>query len=161
MKGTLFLSIVLIVVLLESCSTSEKTAKRETKNYTIVKKFINEVNLDIEKNVSWVNLMPGSQPKFHISGKLSLLKGDDYELENTKLKYIKIYQSGKELYFIMPKVIEDLNGNVKNLTYSTLKGLNIDKTLNTEYPVVFEFIFKEGKEELKYRVNNILVEEVH
>ena len=68
---------------------------------------------------------------------------------------------GKELYFIMPKIIEDLNGNVKNLTYSTLKGLNIDKTLNTEYPVVFEFIFKEGKEELKYRVNNILVEEVH
>ena len=161
MKRILLFSIVLLVILLVSCSTSDETTKRETDNYTIVKKFANEVNLDIEKNVSWVNHMPGTQPKFHVSGKMSLLKGDNYNNEDTQLKYIKIYQSGEELYFIMPKVIEDLDGDIKNLTYSTIKGLTINKTLDTKVPVVFEFIFNEGKEELKYRVNDGMVDEVH
>lgn len=161
MKKILLFTFVLLVIMLEACSTPEETTKRETETYKVVKKFVNEVNLDIEKNVSWVNLMPGTQPKFHVSGKISLLKSDKYDFASLQLKYIKIYQSGKELYFIMPKIIEDIEGEMKHLTYSTLKGLDIDKTLDTNTPVVFEFIFNEGKEELKYRVNDVMVEEVH
>jgi hypothetical protein len=161
MKQMQLLYLVLLALLLFSCSTPKETTKIDTETIDVVKKFVNEVNLEIEKNVSWVNLMPGSEPKFHISGKLSLLNGDDYENETTQLKYIKVYQSGEELYYIMPKVIEELDGTVKKLTFSTIKGLNISKTLDTKSPVVFEFLFYDGKDELKYRENNVIVEEVH
>jgi hypothetical protein len=161
MKQMPLLYLVLLSLFLFACSTPKETTKRDIKNYDVVKKFVNEVNLKIEKNISWVNLMPGSEPKFHISGKLSLLISDDYENETTQLKFIKVYQSGEELYYIMPKVIEELEGPIKKLTFSTIKGLNISKTLDTKNPVVFEFLFYDGKDELKYRVNNVIVEEVH
>ena len=73
------ISFIMLVILLFSigCSSSEETTKRNMDNYKVVKKFVNKVNLDVEKNVSWINLMPGSTPKFHVSGKLTLLKSED------------------------------------------------------------------------------------
>ncbi|MCB0750582.1 MAG: hypothetical protein KDC52_03825, partial [Ignavibacteriae bacterium] len=65
--------IILGIISLASCSTTEVT-KTEKPVQKIVKKYSNEVELDIEKTVSWVNLMPGSSPKFHVSGKFKLLK---------------------------------------------------------------------------------------
>lgn len=160
MKLLFSIGAFLTLIMIFGCSSSEESTKRSTENYKEVKKFRNEVKLNIDKNISWVNLMPGSQPKFHVTGKLSLLVDDNYNYQNTELKYIKIYQSGEELYFIMPKVIQDISDSVKNFTYSTIKGLSINKNLDTKKPVIFELIFLEGKEELKYRINNVIVEEV-
>lgn len=156
-----FIYYILLSLIVISCSASKKTSERETVNKKVVKKFVNEVKLDVGKNVSWVNLMPGAEPKFHVSGKITLIKNDNYNIETTHLKYIKIYQTGEELYFIMPKVIENFNGENNNITYSTIKGLNINKDLNTKIPVILELIFIDNKEELKYRVTNVMVEEVH
>lgn len=162
MKDLLFISMFLIFGILIGCSTTEESTKKTEENKTrVVKKFVNDVNLEIDKNVSWVNLMPGAEPKFHVSGMISLLDGDNYNNKTTELKFIKIYQSGEELYFLMPKVIEDSEEGTKNLTYSTIKGLSINKNLDTKKPVMIEYIFKDGKDELKYRVNNLMVEEVH
>lgn len=160
MKNLIF-DLLLIAIFIVGCAVTEETTKKVEEKSEVVEKIVNEVNLEIEKTFSWVNLMPGSTPKFHISGKITLLKGDNYENNSTKLKFIKVYQSGKELYFIMPKVIEELSGNVKKITYSTVKGLSINKELKTKKPVEFEFLFKDGKEELLYREDNIIVEEVH
>ena len=43
--------------------------------------------------------------------------------------------------------------------YSTIKGLSVKKQLNSKEPIVLELIFLDNKEELKYRINDILVEE--
>ncbi|MCB9210772.1 MAG: hypothetical protein H6609_15510 [Ignavibacteriales bacterium] len=157
----LFVSIVCVMYLVSCSSSEESTKKVEETNTRIVKKFRNDVNLNIQKNASWVNLMPGTQPKFHVTGKLDLLEGENYDPLKTELKFIKIYQNEEELYYIMPKVIEEISGDTKILTFSTLKGLSINKNLDTKNPVVFEFIFKQDNNELKYRDNNVLVEEVH
>ena len=93
MKIKLLVIASIITLFSIGCSSSEETTKRDVENYKTVKKFVNQVNLDVEKNVSWVNLMPGSSPKFHVSGKLSLLQSDNYNLEETELKYIKIFQN--------------------------------------------------------------------
>jgi hypothetical protein len=161
MKKVIAFIFSMMVIFQIGCSSSEEATKKieETKREP-VRKFVNDVNLDIEKNVSWVNLMPGTEPKFHVSGKLSLLQGEDYNSESTILKYIKIYQNGEELYYIMPKVIVDEVEGAKTFTYSTIKGLSINKNLNTKEPVLFELIFMDGKEELKYKIDNVNVEEV-
>jgi len=160
MKNLITILSAILLIGMFGCSSSEETTKKEeTTTRDVVKKFVNDVNLDIEKNVSWVNKMPGTEPKFHVSGKVSLLEGEDYSTESTKLKYIKIYQEGEELYFIMPKVVEDFKDGVKSIVYSTIKGLSINKNLDTKNAVLFELIFKDGKEELKYKIGNVVVEE--
>jgi len=157
-----FLLLIGISLAVISCSTTENVTKKISKDTTTeIVKIVDDVNLELDKNICWVNLMPGSQPKFHISGKISLLKGDDYDNESTTLKFVKVYQANKELYYIMPKVIDSVEGEKVNMTYSTIKGLSINKELNTKKPVIFELIFQDGKDELKYRVENIMVEEVH
>ena len=158
MKSKILYLVLIIIVF--GCSSTEKTVKRDVENYDQVRKFKNELNLDIVESVSWVNLMPGTSPKFHVSGKLTLLKGENYSNDTTELKYIKIYQSGEELYYIMPKVIKNKEGDVNTFTYSTIKGLSIKDQLKTKEPVVFELIFLDNKEELKFRINDVQVEEV-
>lgn len=155
-----FVFFITLITFLAACSTSEESAKRNTENYSEVKKFTNEVNLDVGKNVSWINSMPGSQPKFHVSGKVKLLHGDDYDPTEMELKYIKIYQGTNELYYIIPKVIDRLENEVKNFTFSTIKGLSINDKLDREKPVMFELIFMLDKSEYKYRINNVIIEEV-
>lgn len=155
-----FVFLITLISLFAACSASEESAKRNSENYSEVKKFTNEVNLDVGKNVSWINSMPGSQPKFHVSGKVNLLHGNDYDPNEMDLMYIKIYQGAEELYYIIPKVIDRLENEVKSFTFSTIKGLSINEKLDREKPVMFELIFMQDKSEYKYRINNVTIEEV-
>ena len=150
--------IVFILIIFVGCSASDETV-RNTENYDKVLKFENEVNLEIDKNICWVNVMPGTTPKFHVSGRLSLSPGDNYS-DDTQLKYIRIFQSGSEIYYIMPKVIVSNDKELKNITYSTIKGLSVSQNLDTQKPVMLELVFIDKKEEFRYRINNVNVEKV-
>ncbi|MEE9432545.1 MAG: hypothetical protein V3V16_15975, partial [Melioribacteraceae bacterium] len=123
--------------------------------------LIKDVNLNVEKTISWVNLMPGSKPKFHISGKFNLLKSDDYNIENMKLKYVKVYQSDKEVYFVKPKVRVEDKGDIKQIMFSTLRGLSINKKLNTKQNVMFEFIFNDTSNDFIYQIKDVELQEVY
>lgn len=161
MKNNIIFLIIVSIVIAGCASTEKVTKKTVEKKETKKVEVTEDVNLELDKNICWVNLMPGSDSKFHISGKVILLKGEDYDNNSAILKFVKVLQGNKELYYIMPKVINSVEGENVNITYSTIKGLSINDELNTKKPVDFELIFNEGKEELKYRINNILVEEVH
>ena len=162
MKSLKFITSVLLLVMVYSCSTTDETTKKnEKKVETEATENLSELNLHIEKNVSWVNLMPGSDPKFHVSGKLALLKGDAYDNESTVLKYIKIYQAGKEMYFIKPKIREEYQSEIKSFLYSTIRGLSINPDLKIKNSVDFDFIFSDGDEKFTYAVTNVMIEEAH
>lgn len=150
-----------ITFLVWNCSSS-KIEKDETEIKVLPKvELVRDVNLLVEKTISWVNLMPGSKPKFHISGKVTLGIGDGYNLEDTRLKFVKVFQSGKEVYFVKPKVrVENKSDSVK-IMFSTLRGLSINEELNTKKNVMFEFIFNDGKEDYIYQINNVELQEVH
>lgn len=147
------------IIFIVGCASSGDSVKQNTENDNIIEKFVNEVNLKSDKNICWVNVMPGSTPKFHVSGKITLLPGNDYS-ENTQLKYIRIFQSGSEIYYIMPKVVEQNENNLRDITYSTIRGLSVSQNLNTDKPVIMELVFVDDKEEFRYRINNINVEKV-
>jgi hypothetical protein len=157
--GKVFIAFV-IAVLLWSCSTTKVETTKKTEK-VLTKQLVHDVNLFVEKNVSWVNLMPGAKPKFHISGKISLLKGKNYNIKSTTLKFIKVFQNGKEIYFIKPKIREEIKDNEKNYLFSTISGLSIVKELDTKKKVDFEFIFMDGKKDLIYQIKNVELQEVH
>lgn len=154
----LFISILIIV----SCSTSKETTNKIEKKVE-VENIDNYSPLDIkvEKNVCWLNLMPGADPKFHVSGKLSLLKSESYDNNNMFMQYIKVYQAGEEIYFIKPKVRDEFISSVKKISYSTIRGLTVNEKLNTAKPITIEFFFSDGDNSFTYTTRNITVEEVH
>ncbi|MFZ1290629.1 MAG: hypothetical protein WAR79_11100 [Melioribacteraceae bacterium] len=144
-----------------SCSTTDSVKmEKEKVEEKIITKKINDIVLNIEKTVSWVNLMPGSDSKFHISGKFSIQQNDDYKFEKVELKYVKIYQDEKELYFIQPKIIQTIEKSSKEIIYSTLQGLSVNKDFNKKKNITLELIFNSDGNELKYYIENINVEEV-
>jgi hypothetical protein len=159
-KYKILLILISFFIFSNGCSTSTETVKREIEKKDIVNKYVNEVNLELGENIAWINKMPGTQPKFHVSGKIKLLENSNYEVSKTNLKFIKIYQSGKEIFYIIPKVVEKIIDDKKEFTYSTIKGLNVVQDLILEKPIRFELIFIQGKNEMKYYIKGIKVEEV-
>ena len=160
MKLKNILYFTFISLLLWNCSTKE-IIKEEVEIVLPKTELVKEVNLTVEKNISWVNLMPGSKSKFHISGKFKLFKSDDYSIENIKLKYVKVYQSGKEVYFVKPKVRVEDKGDIKQIMFSTLRGLSINKELNTKQNVMFEFIFNDATSDFIYQIKDVELQEVY
>lgn len=152
--------IVFLTVVLSACSTTKEVSEKKLPESEMVESVKNDVNLEIEKSVSWVNLMPGSRPKFHISGSVALLQSDDYDYEITELKLVKVYQGGKEIYYIKPKVMERPGEKLKNIIYSTITGLSVNRDLDLKKPVDFEMVFDENGEELIYMIKGINVDEV-
>ncbi len=160
MKKNKIVYFLFTLLLLSSCSTTKVVKIPGTKKLE-KKKLLHEVNLNVEKNIGWINLMPGAEPKFHISGSVGLLKGNNYNLETTELKYIKVFQSGKELYFIKPKIRVEEKKDLKKYLYSTISGLSLVKDLNPNKKLELEFIFKDGSKEFIYQINNVEFQEVH
>ncbi len=162
MKIKNYVGFLFIILLTFNCSAPEKTTKNIDKQKKVdIENTSSELNIKIDKNVSWVNLMPGSEPKFHISGKLSLLKGENYNNEKTTLKYVKIFQSGKEIYFVQPKVREEFSNSIKNFSYSTIRGLSINQDLKIDKPIDMEYIFSDPNGKFTHTVKNINIEEAH
>lgn len=161
MKTKNVLYLLVLLFLLWNCSTT-KIEKGESVVKELPKtELIKDVNLNVEKTISWVNLMPGSKPKFHISGKVNLLKGSGYKLWNTNLKYVKVFQKGKEFYFIKPKVRVETKNDSSKILFSTLRGLSINQDLNTKQNVMFELIFNNGSYDLMYQIKDVELQEVH
>ncbi|MBK7106339.1 MAG: hypothetical protein IPH62_13750 [Ignavibacteriae bacterium] len=164
MKTNIITKIFLLVTILFyiSCSSSEVTKiQKKESGINIISKKMNDIDLNIEKTVSWVNLMPGSDSKFHVSGKFIIPQNNKIKIEDIELKFIKVYQEESELYFIQPKTIQKIEKSSKEIIYSTLQGLSLNKNFNKKKNVTFELIFNSNGEELKYYIENINVDEVY
>lgn len=158
MKKNLILVLLSIVLFFIGCSTSRETVEKGDEIRT-VKKVLNQVKLELNKNVCWINSMPGSSTKFNISGKFILLKDGSYNLKETDLENIRVFQNGIELYNIIPKVITNITDEAKEFTYSTIQGVSLKQKTDKQKSVMFELNFNYKGEILKYRIDNIPVEE--
>lgn len=151
---------LIISIFMLGCSASVETVKEDREIQEAVEEVNKDVDLEIIKSIGWVDLMPGKSPKFHISGRFDLLENENYELKKTDLKYVRISQSGKELYYILPKIIEETDSVKKSITYSTIQGLTVTPDLRINNPVDFELIFNYENEKLNYIINGVIVQEV-
>lgn len=137
------------------CSTNEVT-KSEIEEISKIK---NDLELNVEKTYCWINSMPGSQPKFHISGKFAIPKSENADIADIKLMYVKVFQDSKEIYYIQPKIIQNLANNSLEITYSTIQGLLVKRELNKKNKLTVELIFSLNDNEYKYFIQNVIIEE--
>ena len=70
------------MVVLLSCS-SEKVQKPKYSSSDLDELIIQDVKLNINEIYSWVNLMPGSSSRFHITGDIDLLESIKYDIQFT------------------------------------------------------------------------------
>ncbi len=162
MNAKILIKIVFIGLVLFGCAT---TKVREKEHAPVPEKISaeQEMNVDVIKINSWINLMPGTDPRFNISGEIEIKpKNSDYQLMDLLFTEIKIKQNGKTVYFIKPTVREETGKkDLRKLLFSTIKGLSITPDLNPDKHIDVELIFDDDGDELKYVIRNVKVEKIY
>ena len=167
MKKLYYLIIFIsLLFLLENCSQTSTVQNEQGEETPAANDelYKPDINIFVKKVYSWVDLMPGSESRFHITGDLVIPESGDYDLNRVELKLIKIYQNGSEIYFINPTVQIDKENeaiNVKELLFSTISGLSIDMRLDMEKPVDVEYVFEENGESFLYKQYNVKINKVY
>jgi len=156
------LSAIIIVLLLSSCS-SEIIQRQQDESTDLDELLVQDLKLDINEVYSWVNLMPGSDPRFHITGDINLLESIKYDFKFVKLVSIIIYHDNIEIYRIAPVIQEDdaIDAKAKNIKFSTITGLLVKRDLKLDETINIDLVFNEGSSELIYKLDNIIINKVY
>lgn len=154
--------------ILFSCSSSEKTEKKtvdeKKKETEVVNEPTTDINLELNKLYAWVNLMPGEQPKFHITGDVVILNEKNVISSETKLVRVKVFQNKNLHYIIKPTVrmndeIKSESGNA--ILFSTIRGLSLNPGFNYEKPINLVLIFEENEKTYSYPVNDVKIDKAY
>ena len=120
--------------------------------------YKDEIRLNVKSIISWINEMPGSKPRFHVTGELEILDNSNYDFQHIKITRVTILQDQKMVFMFRPKIKEELDKNKKTLTFSTIKGLLLNAGLNKQKSIDVVFDFDDGSTEIKYVVKNVHIE---
>lgn len=161
-------SVPIIIILLSafSCSffkCSKDLKKNVQENADLEKIYQPEVNLSVKEINCWINYMPGSRPRFHISGEFVIEKGKKYELPFIKFSSVTVSQNNEEIYLISPSVqIDDERSGIdtRYILFSTLKGLNLTEKIDADSTCGLQLIFYQGKERLVYKLSDVPIKKV-
>lgn len=147
--------ILFLTVLLISCSGS-----RTSDNKLLL-------NADLVRIDSWVNLMPGSRPTFHINGILRITNNEKFDLDTLKTK-LNVLQGDSLIYSISPDFDPLTDGNSfirkneeKEFTFSVGTGLSLKRELDYNKPVLFEFVFSSKGKEHSFKSDSVKIEKAY
>jgi len=156
-KILLLISIFFITILIfNQCSPSVPQKEIGEVQTEIV--YADEIRLNVKSIFSWINAMPGSKPRFHVTGDLEILDNSNYDFQNISITMVTILQDQKMVFMFRPKIKEELKKDKKSLIFSTVKGLLLNAALNQKKPIDILFDFTDGSTELKYVINNVHIE---
>jgi hypothetical protein len=159
------LSIFLIFtsLLLFTFCSSERSVRRADGSGELDELYIQDVKLKVNEIYSWVNLMPGAEPRFHITGNVDLLKSIKYDFRFVELVSVIVYHDNKKVYSISPvvKELESEQGDSKNIRFSTIRGLLINRELDIDKDINIDLVFNDGDDELIYMLDNIKINKAY
>ncbi len=160
------LAVVFILLLLIAGCSSDETIKKGEKEFDTDELFSADLNVKFNEVFSWINMMPGpkAEPRFNITGEIELYESDKYNLESIKLAIINIYQNDELIYSIKPEVRVDDNlstDKMKFLIFSTIKGMLIENSLDTETVIDAKFIFGQDDDKYSYLIKNIKIDKAY
>ncbi|MGE5410142.1 MAG: hypothetical protein ACM3MI_04210 [Clostridiales bacterium] len=159
-KGNLGIIVFLLTLLLfNGCGSSSSSDKKNSD----AKYSIKESEL-----YAWVNLMPGSKAKFHVTGDVKIEKKGEIDLNEVQFIEVSVYQDDKLLYSFQPGLRDKgKSGAVKDslesrhLKFSDTGGFEIDSRLKMDQPVKLKFHFTLGTESYFYSSKVINIEKVY
>jgi len=119
---------------------------------------------------SWLNLMPGGPPSFHITGDLTIKNLESYEIKELNLIEIILIQKDKPVYRFEP-VFESINesmsgknleaGEEKEFRFGVKSGLEVKPELNSEKSITVRLIFNSGEKIFEYSIPDIKIEKTY
>lgn len=160
------LLILSIVIILESCSPKvivkeDEVVQEISEPVKLEEIFTQEVRLDVKQLHAWVNLMPGSESRFHLSGELDIKNNFKYDMEFMILKKIEVFQNSNSIYIVKPTIQIDETLSSENINkyirFSTLRGILLDGMLNIDTSINLSLIFYDGKSEYVYKIENLII----
>lgn len=159
----IFISLLILV----SCSQTESIKKQDSdkdESEELAELIEQDLQIGDRKIYSWVNLMPNSETRFHLTGEVQVIDNAYIDLSYLKLSQIKVMQNNNLVYLINPVVQVDDSKSSHNslyLKFSTVRGLLLNAGLNTDKPVTLELIFEQGSDQFAYTFENVSIEEAH
>lgn len=143
------------VLYLTGCSGSKETGNELA------------INIDPVKVDSWVNLMPGDEPSFFVTGLLRIRNNNDFEIDSLKLR-LNVYQDDNILYSIKPAIDASAEeksifkpGIEREFTFAVERGQKINKNMNFDKPVDLEFMFSAEGKLCCYKLDSVNVEKAY
>jgi hypothetical protein len=117
---------------------------------------------------SWLNMMPGSPPSFHITGNLRIMNYRDGSINDLSLNEIVITQDNNVIYKFKPAFetihsFEDYSfkkNEVKEFRFSSSR-LSIAQELNADKTIDAGLSFTSGGKTLEYMISDITIERTY
>ena len=161
MKNLLYVFFIafLFIVFINGCSSSLPEVKKASEGEDSI--YENDVRINVKQIYSWVNRMPGSKPRFHISGELKVLEDSKYNINNITIKKIKITQFNNIVYNFTPKLDSKFNEDTKTIIFSTIRGLLVSAMLDSKKNIDVEILLSDSADEVIIKIPDISIEEVH
>lgn len=148
--------VFITVIALVKCSSSVQQKEIGEIEPEITNK--EEIHLNVKSIYSWINAMPGSKPRFHVTGELEILESSNYNIDKIKIVKVTILQEQKMIFIFRPKIIEESNKDSKTLTFSTIRGLLVNAALDQKKAIDIVFDFDDGSTEIKYVIKDVNIE---
>ena len=153
------LSIIIGLIIFVSCSSSLPEIKNVADEESSI--YENNLRINTKQIYSWINKMPGSKARFHVSGELELLENSELDITTTKISKIKILQGGTEVYQFIPKYEMKKKGDIRIITFSTIRGLLVSIMLDAKKTIDIKIILTDSANDVEFIIPNVNIEEVH
>ena len=158
------LLVSLLTLVLSSCSSVKESTEESRKPQELEKMESQELQLDIEKISAWINLMPNSENKFHISGELKVHDSYKLDLNFITIENVEINQGGQIIYTIKPVVQMDdelSDKTSKYIRFSTVRGLSRDPRLDINKKVDITIKLTDRNKDFSYFLENVAINKVY
>ncbi len=147
------------------CSSSriEKEESEDKTDEIVVKEIDNDFKINAKNIYSWLNLMPGDEPRFNITGDINLAPSEKNDYSGVSLNRISVIQENKTVFFIKPTVREGewLEQKGRDFVFSTIKGIMLTPDFDAEKNIDIELQFTDGQNDYIFKIINERVEKVY
>jgi hypothetical protein len=149
-------TIILLLIFspLNGCASNDKTEKKSNDSGK------DPVEITLNDLYIWANLMPGGEPKFHLTGSLKL-SGDKNILNDKKLKEIEIFQKEVRIYNFTPDVEYSETESGTDCEFRIDGGLSISDRLDLNKEIDVIFIIGNDLKEYTIESNNQSIEKAY
>jgi hypothetical protein len=130
----------------------------------------NKLNLTINvvKSYSWINLMPGGEPSFHLLCEIRIKNNSDVPVENLKLQQVSMFDDTLEILkfkplFVNRKIKSDMSllpNEAKDFSISAPDKINIAKLKDNNVISLLLNFSSEGKT-LEYKIDSVKIDRVY
>jgi hypothetical protein len=116
-----------------------------------------------------MNLMPGGQPSFHISGEIKLKNEESIDITNLRLESISVFQNSELIGSIKPdfNIKNEIEDNIididseRDYSFKAKMPSKLISDFNADEPVDMKFLFRWADKSYLHEIEKVNVQKVY